>query len=175
MGITQTTRRLVRQRNGPGLDQDGVKKRMATSRYATQEVVNNPHPSDQLGPAIGRQGNDWPTPDSHGIALVETVNGQRLQDFANTHLGEGEAPGRIPRFWNNRDSAKTGRSSTGNRSGDQGIALNVTGEESGGIGDAKYVQQLPIPRGTVVARAFARAVDDSANIPAVFVSDPTRR
>lgn len=166
-------KQLIRRKRGPGVSTGDDQKRQNYSRNSTQTIVAK-NDDTELGPAIGREGNNWPTPDSN-VPLIGLVNGDRLQDFANTHLNEGEAPGRIPRFWNNRDSAKLGRSIDGNPSGDQGLALDITGQEDGGIGDAKYIQHLPVPRGTVIARAYARTVDDSANIPAVFVSDPARR
>jgi hypothetical protein len=168
-------KQLVRRAKGPGTSIGDDKRRQSYSRNSSQIIGPSDRPDTQLGLPIGREGNNWPYPDSTMIPEFNTDPGHRVQDFANSHLSEGPNPGRIPRFWNNRDSGKLGRNITGNRVGDQGLALDATGQANGGIGDAKYVQHIQIPRGQIIARAFARTVDDAANIPAVYVSDPTRR
>jgi hypothetical protein len=134
--------------------------------------------SDELGEPIGRQGNDHITPDNpRNYFVVGDSNGDRLQDFANSHLSEGPNPGRISRQWNKRIGGGTGRGSTGNPAGVDYLVLGVSGvnnQEIGGIGDGKYIAHLTIPRGSMMARAHTRTIDDAASIPAVYVSDPTR-
>lgn len=123
----------------------------------------------------GRTGNDWPYPDNpRGRADVSEVNGDRLQDQTARHLHEGEAPGRIPHFWNNRTSGKVGRGITGNPSGDDTPYITVSGEVGGGTGDMMYVPHTPTPRGVGVSRPYLRTVDDAVTIPGVFIADPTR-
>lgn len=133
---------------------------------------------DQQGYPNGRTGNDWMYPDRpRGYFQNNTDPGDRLQDFANTHLSEGPNPGRIPRPWNNRNKGKLGRDLTGNPAGGIGFESTSSGQSgaSGGIGDMMYVPHTPIPRGSIVARAYRRTVDDAAQVPAVYVADPTRR
>ncbi len=143
-----------------------------------QEYNVETNPNDgPLGDVNGREGNDYPYPDNpRGLFRVGTVNGDRLQDFANSHISEaGPNPGRIPRGWNDRKSGKTGRGITGNPSGDNFFADTTSGESAGGIADMKYVPHTPTPRGITVARPYLRTVDDYAPIPGVFVADATRR
>lgn len=124
----------------------------------------------------GRSGNDWTYPDyPRGEFRVNVQNGDRLQDFANTHLSEGEAPGKIPRGWQNRFSGKLGTGITGNPVGDNFFMDTITGQDGGGIGDMRYIPHTPTPRNSMVARPFLRTVDDYAPIPGVFVADATRR
>lgn len=122
----------------------------------------------ELGDAIGRQGNDWRAPSTDPVNQINLVNGDRYQDFANTHLSEGEAPGRIPRQWKDLVRARA-RGTTGTPSG---LISDVpqTGQE-----DQMYIQHTQIPRGSTLARAFSRTVDDAAAIPGVYISDPSRR
>ena len=167
---------VIRKPRGPGSQPHEDKLRMSgTSTYTLTEVDMKPA-DGPLGGTIGREGNDHPTPDDpRGAFVVGTANGDRLQDIANTHLSEGPTPGRIARQWNARYGANVGRGISGDPTGDNFFTLGITGDPSGGIGDGRYIQHIQIPRGQVVARAFARSVDDSANIPAVYVTDPTRR
>ncbi len=164
--------RILRQRLGSGVDVTQAKKALATSRNSTDTVQEITRSDTQLGLPIGRQGNDWPTPDNEAI-LFNTDPGKRQQDFANTHLSEGPNPGRVPRFWNDRRLGKVGRHITGTPSGDNYLTLGSG--PAGGLGDDRYIQHVQVPRGSMVARAFARTVDDAANVPAVYVGDPTRR
>jgi hypothetical protein len=175
--------RVVRRKRGSGLSESATVAghsvhnvgniRMSGTSTQTLTDVNNEQP---LGGYIGREGNDWPTPDDpRGTFVINQANGDRLQDVANTHLSEGPTPGRIPRPWNARKGAKVGRGITGQPVGDDFLTLGVSGSPDNGVGDAKYIEHVQIPRGSVIARAYQRTVDDSANIPGVYVSDPTRR
>lgn len=166
--------RIVRRRAGSGHDgqpNNGI--RMSGTRTQT---LTNIEQDTQLGDPIGRQGNDYLYPDlPRGATVINQDPGDRLQDFANTHLSEGPNPGRIPRFWNDRRSGKVGRGITGDPAGDNFLALAVTGQSDNGMADAKFIMHVQIPRGSTMARAYARTVDDAANIPGVYVSDPGRR
>ncbi len=124
-----------------------------------------------LGPANGREGNDHPTPDYQTFELGR-VEGDRLQDFANSHLSEGPAPGRIPRRWTSLVRAVLGKHVTGEPNGDTGV---IVANQSGGAEDGLYIPHIQIPRGSIIARAYSRTVDDAAPIPGIFVADPTRR
>jgi hypothetical protein len=138
------------------------------------EFTNNPN-DPGLGDdnPNGRTGNDWLYPDlPRGRFDVSEVNGDRLQDFANTHLSEGEAPGRIPRGWNSRNKGKTGDSISGNPSGAIASDITVTGQDGGGVAGMMYVPHTPTPRSIVTARAYHRTVDDAANVPGVFIGNP---
>ena len=152
--------------------------RMSGTNDDLQYDVNlNPSADEtELGDANGRTGNDYMYPDlPRGRFDINTVNGDRLQDFANSHLSEGEAPGRIPRGWNNRSIGKTGRNISGNPSGDNFLADTISGDQYGGIGDMVWVPHTPTPRNTTIARPYLRTIDDSASIPGVYVADATRR
>lgn len=175
MDVAALTRSIVRRKRGGGDVNSTGKQMMAESRNSTQ-TIEAERQDTELGLPIGRQNHSWPTPDDTRGAWFNNYDpGHRLQDFANSHLSEGPNPGRIPHFWNNRNSGKLGRGIMGNPSGDQGLTLEITGVASGGMGDGAFILHNQIPRGVVVARAFARTVDDAANIPGVYVSDPTRR
>lgn len=162
---------------GGAVDQANAKKALDFSRNSTQEVANTGQPDTELGLPIGRERWDWPPypDDTRGLAVNNHDPGKRLQDFANSHLSEGPNPGRIPHFWNDRRLGKVGREITGNPIGDNFLTLGVSGTPDVGAGDAKFIMHTQIPRGSVVARAYARTVDDAAPIPAVYVTDPTRR
>lgn len=167
-------RSILHRKRGSG--EGSATKQLDQSRNSVQTIASTGHEDSELGLPIGRQNHSWPTPDDTRGAWFNNYDpGHRLQDFANSHLSEGPNPGRIPHFWNNRNSGKIGRNITGNPSGDQGLALEITGVPSGGVGDGAFILHNQIPRGVVVARAFQRTVDDAANIPGVYVSDPTRR
>lgn len=176
LDVAALTRRVTRRhRNLLGENSTDAANSQKTSRNSTQTIVSRGQPDTQLGKAIGRQGNDWPTPDTRGGYVIDTVNGQRLQDYANSHLSEQEAPGRIPRMWNDRKNGKVGRGITGNPSGDNFFTFDLTGNSAGGEGDQKFMLHQVVPRGMTVARGHVRTIDDAATIPAVYVSDPTRR
>lgn len=150
--------------------------RLAGSVPTNYENVQARPNDGELGTPNGRTGNDWIYPDlPHGRFDVGTVNGDRLQNLANTHLSEGPNPGRIPRGWNNRMHGKVGRNVSGNPSGDDFFINTISGEQSGGIGDQMYVPHTPTPRGVGIARAYMRTVDDGAFVPGVYISEPTRR
>lgn len=139
------------------------------------------NPKDgELGTTNGRNGNDQPMPNGvRGRFDVGQINGDRLQQFANTHLSEGPAMGRIPRGWNDRAYGVLGRDISGNPDGDDSFASVAASGPSntgtGGIGDMKFVPHTPTPRNVGIARTYLRTVDDAAQIPGVFLSDPTRR
>ena len=175
MGSVAQVLAIVRHKRGSEQPHDDGLRMSGTTTDTLTDIDMKPADAT-LGGMIGRQGNDYETPDDpRGYFIINQANGDRLQDIANTHLSEGPTPGRIPRQWNARKGAKLGRNITGARAGDDSFALGVTGTPDGGVGDAKYIEHIQIPRGQVIARAFARTVDDAANVPAVYVSDPTRR
>lgn len=126
----------------------------------------------QLGSPIGRQGNDWEYPDTNG-AFNQQANGDRLQDFANTHLHEGPPPGKIPHLFNMRVHGKTG-GVTGTPTGEIGSLITVTGQSAGGIGDMAHIPHIQIVRGRGIAKPYLRTVDDAANVPGIFIADPNR-
>ena len=167
---------LVRRKRGSGVDYADDAQRREYSRTHTQTLGPNTDDDPPLSDKATRANTNLSTPDdSRGLAYASQVNGRRRQDAANSHLSEGEAPGRIPHFWNDRRSGKVGRGITGNEAGDNSLTLDVTGIGHGGLGDARFIPHLVVPRGMVQARAHLRTVDDSATVPAVYVSDPTRR
>lgn len=147
-----------------------------TSPAQQYDVDLSPNPDDvELGDANGRTGNDWPYPDSNDFR-VGVIEGDRLQDFANTHISEvPDTVGRIPRGWANRVLGKVGRDITGNPDGDNAAPITITGNPAGGIADMRWVPHTPTPRNITVARPYQRTIDDSANIPGVYVADATRR
>lgn len=171
---------IVRRKDGGGQSDEKSRLpiRMSGTNPDTEVAIDKSGSSDPMDqPPIGRTGNDYSYPDyPRGYFQLGTVNGDRLQDIANTHLSEQpEVPGRIPRPWNNRYKGKTGRGLTGNESGSNEEPLTVSGESAGGTGDMVYIPHIFVPRGSVVARAYMRTVDDAAAIPAVYVSDAARR
>jgi hypothetical protein len=171
----------IRRKSQPASDSmissmTGQDIRMSGTTTEVLESIEPNPPDGQLGSINGRTGNDWFYPDNpRGVGLIDTVNGDRMQDMTSRHLHEGQAPGRIPRMWQNRNSGKLGRNITGNPSGDVGTVLTISGDPSGGLGDQMYVPHTPIPRGSIIARPYKRTVDDAVNIPAIFVSDGSRR
>jgi hypothetical protein len=175
------TYRAIRRKVKPASDSmtssmTGQNIRMSGTTEDVLESIE-PNPQDgQLGPVNGRTGNDWFYPDNpRGVGQIDTVNGDRMQDMTSRHLHEGQAPGRIPRMWQNRISGKLGRGITGNPGGDVGFTMNLSGDSAGGTGDQMFVPHTPLPRNSIVARPFKRTVDDAVNIPAVYVSDGSRR
>lgn len=166
---------LLRRQNSSG-EEDRKQQlpiRMSGTKVATLTDINtNPAVGvGQLGPDNGREGNDVKTPDYDSF-LINTVNGDRYQDIANSHLSEGPAPGRIPHRWNNLVKGILGKHITGAPNGDSGV---YNANQGGGAEDQKYIPHIGIPRGVGLARAFMRTVDDAASIPAIYVADPTRR
>ena len=175
MASVADVKALVRRASGKGVSQEDDHARIENSRMHQQDPLMAKNDDAPLTDAVIRENSNWATPgDTRGLSFVQSNMGDRLQDYANSHLSEGEPPGRIPHFWNDRALGKTGRSIHG-PVGDNFLTLDVTGTGHGGEGDARYLQHQQVPRGVTIARAFARTVDDSANIPAVYVSDPTRR
>jgi hypothetical protein len=176
----------IRRRAGSGTDEkhppvlkQAGRIRMSGTNMDVEYDVNSNGPGGLTDDnPNGRTGNDWEYPDWPRGYFVENQDpGDRLQDIANTHLSEGPNPGRIPRPWNSRIHGILGRGITGQpyNLADAGFTLGVTGNAAGGTGDAKYVPHTPTPRNMTLSRAYARTVDDAAPIPAVYVSDPTRR
>ena len=173
--ISVQVKELVRRKRGPGVSTGHDRDRQEHSRtYTTTLVARDDDPPITDG--VQRGNTAYRTPDdTRQQTIIDTVNGHRLQDFANSGLSEGEAPGRIPHFWNDRRQGKVGRTATGNPVGDNFLTLGLSGQRAGGEGDAAFLRHQQIPRGVVVARGFARTIDDAAIVPAVYVSDPTRR
>jgi hypothetical protein len=161
--------------NGPTIAKD---LRLSGTKVQTlQEADLKPSDGEIDGAnPDGRQGNDWLYPDApRGMFVINQDPGDRLQDIANSHLSEGPNPGRIPRGWNFRTNGKLGRSVSGNPDGDIGFTDTLSGQPTGGIADMKYIMHVQIPRGTMMARTYARTIDDAATVPAIYVSDGTRR
>lgn len=176
LDVASLTNRIVRRRPQLlGENSMDAARSQETSRNSRQTIVSRGQRDTELGDPNGRQGNDWPSPDVRGGWVIDEVNGQRLQDYANSHLSEQEAPGRIPRLWNDRRLGKVGRGITGNPVGDNSLTLEITGVSAGGEGDGKFMLHQVVPRGLTTARAHARTIDDAVSIPAVYVGDPTRR
>lgn len=167
---------IIRRPRGSGVDYADDSQRREYSRTHTQTLGPNRDDDPPLSNDVTMGNTALATPDdTRGLAYASQVNGQRLQDYANTHISEGEAPGRIPWFWNDRRYGKVGRGITGNEAGDNSLTLDVTGIGHGGLGDAKFIPHQVVPRGMATVRAHTRTIDDSATVPAVYVSDPTRR
>jgi hypothetical protein len=122
----------------------------------------------------GRTGNNWPTPTADHFA-IEADPGARRQDIANTHLSDGITPGRIPYIFNIRNGARLGKGMSGNPSGTQGLLLGITGERSGGMGDASYIPHTSVLRPAGKSVGSLRTIDDGAQVPGVYLADPTRR
>jgi len=140
------------------------------------DLSDNPDgPLDDTDPQ-GRTGNEWLYPDApRGMFVINQDPGDRLQQIANSTLSEGPNPGRVPRPWNFRTNGKIGSGIAGNPSGEVGFQMNLTGNDAGGTGDAKYIPHIQIPRGSMMARTYSRTIDDAASIPAIYVADGTRR
>lgn len=165
---------VVRRRNSSGESDEKQQLPIRLSGTRTNEEYSlDKNPADgPMGPAIGRQGNDHKTPDAD-FFLIGTVNGDRLQNLANTHLSDNPVePGRIPRRWTNLVKAVLGRGVTGVRDGDDGV---IKANQMGGAEDGLFIPHIGIPRGSVIARAYKRTVDDAAPIPGIYVANPTRR
>lgn len=166
---------LIRRRKGTGVSQGDDGKRLNYNRNSSQTVTaQDDEPPISDGTIRGNYNLATPD-DTRGLSYASEVNGQRLQDVYSGGLHTGEAPGRIPHFWNDRRSGKLGRGVTGNPVGDDSLTLDITGTPGGGLGDALFIPHQVVPRGMVMARAHLRTIDDGATVPAVYVSDPTRR
>lgn len=138
-----------------------------------QTLINTPHTSDGLGDnnPNGRQGNDFRTPTPE-ITQIEQ-GGARRQDVARTYLGDGILPGRIPHFFNERCFGKVGKENT--PAGITSLLLNISGDSAGGLGDAQYIPHTSVLRPSGKASGSLRTINDGAQIPGVFIADPTRR
>src|ERR1035437_5780849 len=136
-------------------------------------VTGNIHKSDSLTEqvATGRMGNDFPTPTPERFVI--NADKERYQDIANSHLSEGPTPGRIPRPYNDRQAGKIGSPNT--PEGRNTFLLGLSGVSAGGQGDAMYIQHTSIIRPAGRASGTLRTIDDGAQIPGVYLADPTRR
>jgi hypothetical protein len=121
--------------------------------------------------ATGGMGNDFVTPTPERFILGG--DRERLQDIANSHLSEGPTPGRIPRPYNDRMLGKIGRGNT--PAGRTTLLLGLSGVSAGGLGDAKYIPHTSVIRPAGKAAGSLRTIDDGAQVPGVYLADPTRR
>lgn len=139
----------------------------------TKAVLGNLHKSDSLTEqvATGRMGNDYNYP--YAERFVNGADKERYQDIANSHLSEGPTPGRIPRPYNDRMYGKVGKFNTPN--GITSLLLNISGVSAGGEGDAMYIPHTSTLRPAGRASGSLRTIDDGAQIPGVYLADPTRR
>jgi hypothetical protein len=136
--------------------------------YASK-VRNSDSLTEQI--ATGGMGNDFVTPTPERF-IIEADH-ERYQDIANSHLSEGPTPGRIPRPYNDRQAGKIGR---GNMpAGRTSLLLNLSGVSAGGLGDAMYIPHTSIIRPAGKALGSLRTIDDGAQVPGVYLADPTRR
>lgn len=158
-------------------DTEGTTKEAVVPQVAgptTQQTLSsNLHPSDGLGDnnPNGRQGNDFRTPTPE-ITQIEQ-GGARRQDVARTYLGDGIIPGRIPHFFNDRCLGKVGKENS--PAGIASLLLNISGNSAGGLGDAMYIPHTSILRPSGKAAGSLRTINDGAQVPGVFLADPTRR
>lgn len=177
MGFLQTIRRPSKRGGGNGIAREIVTPiRLSGTNTDTETRYERDPKEPGLGNdnPNGRTGNDWTYPDyPRGRFDVSEVNGDRLQDQTGRHIHEGEAPGRIPRQWNNRVIGKVGGIS-GSVSGEIHPGITITGDAAGGIEDMMYVPHTPTPRTITPSRPYLRTVDDAAQVPGIFLSDPTR-
>jgi hypothetical protein len=121
--------------------------------------------------ATGLMGNDFVTPTPERFII--DADKERYQDIANSHLSEGPTPGRIPRPYNDRMAGKVGRNNA--PAGVTSLLLNISGVSAGGLGDAVYIPHTSIVRPAGKASGSLRTIDDGAQIPGVYLADPTRR
>jgi hypothetical protein len=140
---------------------------------STKPVVGNLHQSDSLTEqvATGLMGNDFVTPTPERFILE--ADKERYQDIANSHLSEGPTPGRIPRPYNDRMAGKIGRNNA--PAGVTSLLLNISGVSAGGLGDGVYIPHTSVLRPAGRASGSLRTIDDGAQIPGVYLADPTRR
>jgi hypothetical protein len=136
-------------------------------------VPGNLHRSDSLTEQIatGRMGNDFTYPTIERFILE--ADHERYQDIANSHLSEGPTPGRIPRPYNDRTAGKIGSPNT--PEGRNTFLLGLSGVSAGGQGDAMYIQHTSVIRPAGKASGSLRTIDDGAQVPGVYLADPTRR
>jgi hypothetical protein len=140
----------------------------------TKPIPGILHKSTQLEQdAIGRMGNDYPAP-STPETFELGADWKRYQDFANSHLNEGPTPGRIPRPFQARASGKLGDEISGTPAGTIGFKLGISGNDAGGIGSAMYIPHTNVIRGAGHVSGALRTIDDGAQVPGVYVADPTR-
>lgn len=180
--IAEVFKAIRRRPNSGHISDASVGKSIQPIRLSgtNPDTLSHYNPKPDGGPlggfdANGRSGNEWTYPDSpRGRFDVNTVNGDRLQDQTGRLLHVGIAPGRIPRGWNNRVIGKAGGGITGSVAGEISLGITSTGNAAGGSGEMMRIPHTPTPRGVGIARAYLRTVDDSASIPGVFLSDPTR-
>jgi len=118
----------------------------------------------------GRTGNDWITPTAE--RFVNEADHERYQDIANSYLSEGPTPGRIPYAFNDRNN---GRVNGATPVGAIGLLCNISGVAAGGLGDCSYIPHTSILRPAGKSVGSLRTIDDGAQVPGIFVADPTRR
>lgn len=139
----------------------------------TKAVPGNLHKSDSLTEQVntGLMGNDFVTPTPERFVIE--ADKERYQDIANSHLSEGPTPGRIPYAFNDRMAGKVGKFNA--PAGITSLLLNISGVSAGGEGDAMYIPHTSILRPGGKASGSLRTIDDGAQIPGVYLADPTRR
>lgn len=143
------------------------------SGTVVRTLQSKPHTSDSITEqtATGHMGNDYVTPTPE--RFVEGQDRERYQDIANSHLSEGPTPGRIPRPYNDRMMGKIGKGNTPN--GNTSLLLSISGVSAGGQGDAMYIPHTSVLRPAGKSVGSLRTIDDGAQIPGVYLADPTRR
>jgi hypothetical protein len=159
---------IRRKPSAQSTDQNANKLRLSGTTTDNETNISKDYPTDGSDPN-GRTGNEWTYPDlPRGHFVVETVNGRRLQEQANSHLSEGQGPGKIPYLFFNRYHAKV-RGVNGNQNG---LVHNIPGH---GYEGRAYIPHTPIPRRGIMARGFRRTVNDAAYVPGIYIADATRR
>jgi hypothetical protein len=166
--------RLIRTKK----DTESTKQpKLPVNLAGTKPTINGAiHKSTAMGDdnPNGRTGNNWVTPTPERFEINQDP-GDRLQDIQNSHLSEGPNPGRIPRPWNDRNNGRIDGKGTTDRAGQIGLLLNLSGVSAGGLGDAMYIPHTSILRPAGKSVGSARTIDDGAQIPGIFLADPTRR
>lgn len=145
----------------------------ATSSTIPGTVHKSDSPPEQ--DPNGREGNEYPAPSTPEGWALGADPGKRYQDIATSHMGEGPTPGRIPRPYQDRNMGKLGDNITGEPDGTTGFQLGISGNDAGGIGSAMYIPHTSIVRTGGKASSSMRSIDDGAQVPGVFVADPTRK
>lgn len=163
---------LIHRRSGSGKEQKkGTGIRLSGT---TENTLTNNRPDEQLGPVNGREGNDHLYPDNpRGLGVVHRGY-QRDQSIANSHLNEGPPPGVIPYMYNKRIGGTVGKSMEGNPDGIDSPWLPGA-SRAGGKGDLMFIPHTSLVRPAGKAKVMHRTIDDAAQIPAIYVADPTRR
>jgi hypothetical protein len=140
-----------------------------------QTLNSKLHKSDSLTEQAdtGLMGNDHPTPTTE--RFVVGADPKRFADIANSHLNDGPTPGRISRPYNDRNIGKLGNGMSGQLVGEVGLLLNISGVDAGGLGDAMYIRHTSVLRPAGKSVGSLRTIDDGAQIPGVYLADPTRR